>query len=464
MPACDDKDCGDDGCGGSCGTCTGADACVDGKCTAPHCQRMCYQKECGDDGCGGSCGTCADGRCIDHRCQCNSSSDCRSGEACVDNTNGGTFCYQPCDPFASSSSCPSGQSCNGAIFDNSGSRAVAACAQSGDKLEAEPCTQGTTGGGDCAAGLVCVSQQNGGPLCMRLCDSSHKCKTNQTCAALTSGGKAIPWGGCDPPEDACHPDPCTAPHQTTCTVAGGAPSCSCDSGYAEVGGVCQCVPQCSGKSCGPDGCGGACGMCGSTQMCNASGQCVCKPQCSGKSCGPDGCGGTCGTCGAQSTCNASGQCICVPNCSARTCGSDGCGGSCGTCALGKMCSAGTCVACIPQCAGKVCGPDGCGGSCGPCGTGLSCNASGTGCCGAIGAGCSFGGTCCSGICDVNTDQCVSCLGSTTTSFCSSDHECCSGLCDTRNGFCVNVCKSNTSSCTSSSQCCSGNCTTSGICL
>jgi hypothetical protein len=55
-PACTGKDCGDDGCGATCGTCKGAqDECVAGKCV---CQPACAGKVCGDDGCGATCGTC----------------------------------------------------------------------------------------------------------------------------------------------------------------------------------------------------------------------------------------------------------------------------------------------------------------------------------------------------------------------------------------------------------------------
>ncbi len=36
-----------------------------------------------------------------------------------------------------------------------------------------------------------------------------------------------------------------------------------------------CVPQCAGKQCGPDGCGGNCGFCSSVQSCTATGQCLC---------------------------------------------------------------------------------------------------------------------------------------------------------------------------------------------
>ncbi len=43
-------------------------------------------------------------------------------------------------------------------------------------------------------------------------------------------------------------------------------------GGADAGPV--CVPACSGKQCGSDGCGGTCGACGSGQSCSAAGQCA----------------------------------------------------------------------------------------------------------------------------------------------------------------------------------------------
>ena len=66
-PSCKDPvgkaaDCGDDGCGGSCGTCTsGKPWCVSGHCSAT-CQPSCVGKNCGDDGCGGQCGSCPNGQ------------------------------------------------------------------------------------------------------------------------------------------------------------------------------------------------------------------------------------------------------------------------------------------------------------------------------------------------------------------------------------------------------------------
>lgn len=43
---------------------------------------------------------------------------------------------------------------------------------------------------------------------------------------------------------------------------------------APGGDLSPCVPQCGGKACGDDGCGGQCGSCAAWQIC-ASGQCVC---------------------------------------------------------------------------------------------------------------------------------------------------------------------------------------------
>ena len=68
-----EKDCSftdNDNCGDSrtvnCGDCIGEDECVNGVCT---CVPNCVGKECGDDGCLGSCGICPEGDCIEGICQ-----------------------------------------------------------------------------------------------------------------------------------------------------------------------------------------------------------------------------------------------------------------------------------------------------------------------------------------------------------------------------------------------------------
>jgi len=66
--ACDGVECGDNGCGGSCGECSEQETCTEGFCV---CQPVCAGKDCGSDGCGGVCGDCgvelicSNGLCVD---------------------------------------------------------------------------------------------------------------------------------------------------------------------------------------------------------------------------------------------------------------------------------------------------------------------------------------------------------------------------------------------------------------
>ena len=76
----------------------------------------------------------------------------------------------------------------------------------------------------------------------------------------------------------------------------------------------SCVPDCEGKDCGDDGCGGLCGVQGTENgcssvfpHCNEDGLCeaappACIAECDGKDCGPDGCGGVCGDCTTSKLC------------------------------------------------------------------------------------------------------------------------------------------------------------------
>lgn len=158
---------------------------------------------------------------------------------------------------------------------------------------------------------------------------------------------------------------------------GGNTSSASDANGANGG----CTPNCTGKSCGSDGCGGTCGTCAgatcSTGSCQG-GQCVLTPipgcctsdgDCDdGNPCTVDTCvDGTCQhaaaapgtTCGPNQVCQ-DGSCIaaCMPaTCQAGQCGStpDGCGGTldCGMCGTGQTCANGTCVTSDP-CASVTC--------------------------------------------------------------------------------------------------------------
>lgn len=104
-----------------------------------------------------------------------------------------------------------------------------------------------------------------------------------------------------------------------------------------------CAPQCDGKQCGDDGCGGSCGPCPTLWSCQ-DGLCVeeeCVPLCGGLDCGFDGCGGVCGFCEPGEACEE-GLCELVCTCEDKECGDDGCGNDCGGCDPAYTCINNTC--------------------------------------------------------------------------------------------------------------------------
>ncbi len=222
------------------------------------------------------------------------------------------------------------------------------------------------GCGSCNGPATQCGWQNG--------DGYYNCASTAS-ADPTGANPRMCGGGCTPQCSGrqCGADGCGG----VCGQCLSGQSCNTSSGQC----ISSCTPQCNGRQCGADGCGGVCGQCLSGQSCNTtSGQCIssCTPQCSGRQCGPDGCGGVCGQCLSGQSCNTTtGQCAasCTPQCSGRQCGTDGCGGVCGQCLSGQSCNAqGQCAAqCVPSCSGKACGDDGCGGSCGTCPNGQSCS-------------------------------------------------------------------------------------------
>ena len=112
----------------------------------------------------------------------------------------------------------------------------------------------------------------------------------------------------------------------------------------------QCIPDCTNKECGDDGCGGSCGSCHAPEICGAGGTPFvcgdgCVPECANKDCGDDSCGSSCGSCKAPETCGGGGTPFvcgsgCIPDCRNKECGDDGCGGSCGSCDAPETCGGG----------------------------------------------------------------------------------------------------------------------------
>jgi len=161
----------------------------------------------------------------------------------------------------------------------------------------------------------------------------------------------------------------------------------------------------------------------------------CVPNCEGKNCGSDGCGGNCGNYFGACTqigrnCSTAGMCVmvssCVPNCDGKVCGSDGCFGYCGTlngdCDSGKICSNGNCIisggggGCNPDSLATTCGGALCGTKTNNCGESVSC-----GTCSGLTSKCN------------STGRCVQCLTNSDCNsgqFCSSSNNCidsCAGI-------------------------------------
>ena len=91
-PDCIGKECGDDSCSGSCGTCPEDQICVDGVCSEGPCEPDCIGKECGDDSCSGSCGDCPK----DWTCEAGVCEDLTCVPDCVDKACGPDGCGGSC--------------------------------------------------------------------------------------------------------------------------------------------------------------------------------------------------------------------------------------------------------------------------------------------------------------------------------------------------------------------------------
>ncbi|MBM4371708.1 MAG: hypothetical protein FJ098_08645, partial [Deltaproteobacteria bacterium] len=200
--------------GTPCGLLPGG-ACQDGACV---CIPQCQGRVCGDDGCGGSCGTCPGQACVGKEFHvdifCDVDGFCKAGvQLPCDDTN-------PCTD----------DSCNpqtGCVYTN----ATLPCD------DGDPCTQGER----CSFGTC----QGGVPM---VCADDNPCTTDVCIPGLGCQSQSVPNG-----------EPCID----------GMPFWTC------MGGVCICIPDCTGRVCGPDGCGGECGTCvGGMGICTITGQCI----------------------------------------------------------------------------------------------------------------------------------------------------------------------------------------------
>ena len=207
------------------------------------CEPDCSDRVCGSDGCGGICGYCA------------YPTVCDAEGACV----------EVCEP-----------DCDNKFCGNDGCGGV--CGECPDGLECgldglcyEPtcvpdCTGKVCGADGCGADCgLCVSPE--------VCDQGA-CQLGP-CGTVTEVGECdgdlLRW--CED-STTLNEDDCSN-YDYVCVYDGQLGQYTCK----EPG---QCVPNCSGKECGADGCGGQCGACNDSWSCEVG---TCTPQ-DGGACGP----------------------------------------------------------------------------------------------------------------------------------------------------------------------------------
>ncbi len=419
-PDCDDKVCGDDGCGGDCGDCGEDLVCEAGLCLPPEYSLSC-EGRCGETGincdCDEACftlGSCCADICVEFcfdllGCTCGDG-DCEGLETCENcpadcGCEEGDICLNEicCAPNCQSKQC-GGDGCGGTCGACTGSQDACvdgACVCQGACAGLDCGPDGCGGScGACDDGIPCTDDLCQGGLCASTI-GAYYCLIEETCVPSGSENLVNPCEKCKPLTD-----------QEGWTPREDGVPCGATA-ICWQGACCDPAANCAGKDCGDDGCGWVCGACGTNEVCEDDGLCACDagsapcdgaccepgqvccgaccfPACGGKNCGGDGCGGDCGACTGQEACVA-GLCVCQPACSGLNCGPDGCGGDCGECSGQDVCLDGACI-CQADCGGKNCGPDGCGGTCGSCGDNETCTGGGICDCAEGGAAC--GGGCC----------------------------------------------------------------------
>lgn len=182
VPECEEKECGEDGCGGQCGACEGAqEVCNQGLCL---CVVACDGKECGDDGCGGQCGECHEfAECFEGECLCPSECAPPGTTKCIGDEI--WVCTQvsddpPCNQWTLSEPCLLPKKC-----------VAGECV--------ETCAPDNCGGccaeGICMAGTEIAACGAAGTECLT-CPETHECLAGTCFCEPNCEGKACGSDGC----------------------------------------------------------------------------------------------------------------------------------------------------------------------------------------------------------------------------------------------------------------------------
>ncbi|MFH1531886.1 MAG: Ig-like domain-containing protein, partial [Pseudomonadota bacterium] len=238
--------------------------CVEGACI---CVPGCEGKECGNDGCGGSCGTCSEYWACSPEGTCEVAVECGDGicmgpqETCKD-------CFADCGP------CFEGDCCEPHDWPGCEDPDILECV-----WDSEPACYAGDWAGLCVAaavgcGLDCVCQPDcdgkecGDDGCFGSCGV---CPEGKTCTPDGVGFKCINQCG-----DVAYEGQCNGNTRVWCENGQlQFEDCSSDGSTdqcqwledLEIYGCGPCVSDCEGKTCGSDGCGGTCGACDEDSVC-----------------------------------------------------------------------------------------------------------------------------------------------------------------------------------------------------
>jgi len=233
-----------------------------------ECVPDCTNLECGDDGCGGLCGTCGPGQTCDQGL-CTGQGPCGdvTFEGCCEGNvvlwcDSGVLWFMDCSALVN----PEQQHCGW-----------------NDELGFYDCTSQAAEGPEafpyyCKGTCVpnCATKQCGDDGCGGSCGT---CPEGTTCKEGVCQGEGTDCGGYSE-DPACQGDTVVWCEEgqvffQDCTTMGIHWHCGWVAGLFVYGCVEEeCTPECDDKECGPDGCGYVCGYCPVTMFCNDKAQCI----------------------------------------------------------------------------------------------------------------------------------------------------------------------------------------------
>lgn len=266
-----------------------------------HAHPTAEKNVCGDDGCGGSCGSCV------------GEESCVSGSCSVVTVLGS--CINPQPLFGESTLVPQygihdlfiqGDSSGGIDM----TRPYCGIPGVPEYVYSFTVQDSAVGGMGFEIRLTCADGSNGCDTVLAVHDS--KCQS----FTLTAVDRLCSDDQTPPGNLASRVDGKLPPGNYTLVVTG-YNTATVGPFMLQVKFTPACYPKCEGLFCGTDGCDGSCGSCDMGMACYF-GRCrsePCVPNCQAKTCGSDGCGGSCGVCKGSKVCDLQlGTCVPVSLC------------------------------------------------------------------------------------------------------------------------------------------------------